>query len=421
MSHPDYDRAVQHITPDATRDALLEMVDIASPTGREGEMAKYCVDRLKRTGFDSYLQSVSEGRPNAVGVRPGTGDGCNVLFTGHMDTSYDGDEDYLVGEGFKAKGVYRDGWIWGLGANNMKSGLASALVALEAIVREGITLKGDLLFGGVVGETEKAAIEEFTHSGTSGYGVGSRHLLLHGVSADCAILCEPTALKVCNANMGVVWVKLTVGGTVSHSALSGRPGVVNAIEVMHGLQSHLSEWAAEYEAAHEYMGERPNATVAAIRGGMPWRLSRNPFECSLYLDIRTVPGQTADSVKRSLRKMLRAYAQQRGIPEPRLQMYVNDPATVIAPELPVTRTLLDAHHRVTGSESPLIIRRPGADSTHFNRYDVPCICYGPGGRVHPDTKGAPMHATGEHVHVDDLYTTAKVYLYAALTLGNQIV
>jgi peptide/nickel transport system substrate-binding protein len=32
----------------------------------------------------------------------------------------------------------RDGWIWGLGANNMKSGLASALVALEAIDREGI-------------------------------------------------------------------------------------------------------------------------------------------------------------------------------------------------------------------------------------------------------------------------------------------
>ena len=33
----------------------------------------------------------------------------------------------------------------------MKSGLASALIALEAINREGIALEGDLLFGGVVG------------------------------------------------------------------------------------------------------------------------------------------------------------------------------------------------------------------------------------------------------------------------------
>ena len=36
------------------------------------------------------------------------------------------------------------------------------------------------------------------------------------------------------------------------------------------------------------MGEHPNVTIAAIRGGDPWRLSRNPYACSLYLDIRTV-------------------------------------------------------------------------------------------------------------------------------------
>ena len=161
MAHPDYARAVRHITAEAVTKTLMEMVDIASPTGREGELANYIVARLAGAGFHAHLQEVSEGRPNAVGVRPGTGEGINLLFTGHMDTSYDGDEDYLKGEGFKARAVLRDGWIWGLGANNMKSGLASALVALEAIAREGIPLKGDLLYGGVVGETEKAAVDEF--------------------------------------------------------------------------------------------------------------------------------------------------------------------------------------------------------------------------------------------------------------------
>ena len=111
MSHPDYSRAARHITPEAVRNTLIEMVDIASPTGREGVMAEYLVHRLRQAGFDAYLQEVSENRPNAVGARPGSGDGVNLLFTGHMDTSYDGDEDYLKGEGFKAKGVYRDGWI----------------------------------------------------------------------------------------------------------------------------------------------------------------------------------------------------------------------------------------------------------------------------------------------------------------------
>jgi acetylornithine deacetylase/succinyl-diaminopimelate desuccinylase-like protein len=392
MAHPDYARAERHVTAEAVTQALVEMVNIASPTGREGALAEYIVARLAKAGFQSYLQEVSSGRPNAVGVRPGTGEGVNLLFTGHMDTSYDGDEDYLQGDGFKARAVVRDGWIWGLGANNMKSGLASALVALEAIHREGIVLKGDLLYGGVVGETEKAPIDEFRGDSTSGYGVGTRYMVLHGITADCAILCEPTNNRVCTSNMGAIWAKITVTGTVSHAANSRHPSVVNAIQEMHALQSDIEKWIATYEAAHVCLGEHPNVTIAAVRGGLPWRLARNPFECSLYLDIRTVPGQTAEQVKRSL-------------PE-------------VAEDEPLTRALSESHKRVTGQTSPYIIRRTGADSTHLNRYDVECIAYGPGGRTHPEAKGL-MHAVGEHANVENLVTAARVYLDVALTLCNQ--
>jgi acetylornithine deacetylase/succinyl-diaminopimelate desuccinylase-like protein len=418
MTHPDYARAVRHITPEAVTRTLMEMVDIASPTGREGELAQYIVARLAKAGFNAHLQEVSEGRPNAVGVRPGAGHGVNLLFTGHMDTSYDGDEEYLKGEGFKAKGVLRDGWIWGLGANNMKSGLASALVAVEAICREGIALKGDIAYGGVVGETEKAAVDEFKGGSVAGYGVGTRHMVLHGITGDYSILCEPTGLKVCTANMGALWAKITVGGTVSHAALSRDPSVVNAIREMHALESALEGWIAEYEKQHVHMGEHPNVTVAAIRGGMPWRLARNPFECSLYLDIRTVPGQTLEQVKRSLRRVLREFAASRSRPEPVLEFFVNDPPTVIGEDELITRVVRDSHQRVTGKDAQLIIRRPGADSTHLNRYDVPCICYGPGGRTHPDAKGL-MHAVGEHVPVENLVIAAKVYLDAALDICSR--
>jgi len=420
MSHPDYARAARHVTAEAVRDTLMAMVDIASPTGREGALAEYIVARLDKAGFRAHLQEVSEGRPNAVGVLSGTGGGPNLLFTGHMDTSYDGDEDYLKGEGFKAKAVLRDGWIWGLGANNMKSGLASALVALEAIAKEKVQLKGDLLYGGVVGETEKAAVDEYRGSSVSGYGVGTRHMVLHGISADYSILCEPTNLRACTANMGVLWVKITVGGTVSHAANSRHPSVINAIAEMHSLQSKLEKWIEQYEAAHVYLGEHPNITVAAIRGGMPWRLARNPFECSLYLDIRTIPGQTAEQVKRSLRAVLRDFAQARGRPEPVLEVLVNDPPTTIAGTEVITKVVCEAHKRVTGKETPFIIRRTGADSTHLNRYDVTCLTYGPGGRTHPDAK-ALMHAVGEHAHVDNLLTAARVYVDTALTLCSQTV
>ena len=137
MPHPDYARCARHITADAVRELLSEMVNIASPTGGEAAMARYLEGRMARAGLETQLQEVDPGRPNAIGVREGAGDGLNLLFTGHMDTSYDGDEDYLSGEGFKPKAVHRDGWIWGLGANNMKSGLAGALARLAAGQRPG--------------------------------------------------------------------------------------------------------------------------------------------------------------------------------------------------------------------------------------------------------------------------------------------
>src|SRR4029079_3506330 len=137
MTHPDFSKAAAHVTAEAGRDTLAAMVDISSPTGREAEMAKYLVHRMRGVGLDTDLQLVDEGRPNAVGHLQGAGCGPNLLLTGHMDTSYSGDEDYLVGEGFRPKAVVRDGWLWGLGAKNMKTGLAPPRRALDTDAKTG--------------------------------------------------------------------------------------------------------------------------------------------------------------------------------------------------------------------------------------------------------------------------------------------
>jgi acetylornithine deacetylase/succinyl-diaminopimelate desuccinylase-like protein len=354
-----------------------------------------------------------------VGHRRGRGDGLNLLFTGHMDTSYSGTEEHLAGDGFKPKAIVRDGWVFGLGASNMKSGLASALIAIEAIIKSGVELAGDLTFGAVVGEIEKTAIEEFQGVEYSGYGIGTRHLVTHGVTADFAVLAEPTGMRISIANMGCIWLRITVAGTVAHSALANRPNVVNAIAVMHDLQNDVARWARDYEAAHVYMGEHPNVTIAAIRGGAPWRLSRNPHSCSLYLDIRTVPGQTVDGVKRDLRRVLRAFAQRTGTAEPDLHVYVSDPPVVLDEKLPIIEAMGKAQKAVTGEAPAPIIRRPGADAVHLTVYGVPCVAFGPGGRMHPDTRGASMHAFGEHVLIDDCVAAAKIYLAAALDLCSR--
>src|SRR5438105_11429042 len=348
MLHPGFQKALAYLTSDNVRSLLTDLVDNSSPTGNEIGVAQYLTARMRRIGMDTNLPLVDAGRANAVGHRGGRGDGLNLLFTGHMDTSYSGAEEHLAGEGFQPKAVHRDGWVWGLGANNMKSGLAAALSAIEAIAAAGIELAGDISFAGVVGEIEKTAVEEFQGVEYSSYGIGTRHLVTHGGTADFALLAEPTGLKIAIANMGVVWLRITVGGTVAHSALANRPNVVNAIAVMHELQSDIAQWARDYEAKHEYMGERANVTIAAIRGGDAWRLSRNPHECSLYLDIRTVPGHSVEGVKRELRRVLRAFAGRKGIREPLMYLYVTDPPVALDENLPIVTSPAAAQRQVSG-------------------------------------------------------------------------
>jgi acetylornithine deacetylase/succinyl-diaminopimelate desuccinylase-like protein len=132
-----------------------------------------------------------------------------------------------------------------------------------------------------------------------------------------------------------------------------------------------------------------------------------------------VPGQTTDMVKRELRAVLTRFAERTGTPEPALYVYVSDPPMLIDEELPVVEALGEAQRAVMGERQPSIIRRPGADAVHFSRYDVPCVLFGPGGRLHPDTRGKSMHAFGEHVLIDDVVTAARIYLATALDLCSR--
>jgi acetylornithine deacetylase/succinyl-diaminopimelate desuccinylase-like protein len=416
MSEPDREKAAAYITPDVVRQALMDMIDIRSPTGSEASMAEYIVDRLRRAGLVASLQPVEEGRPNAVAHLPGRGDGLNLLFTGHMDTSYSGDEKHLQGEGFRPKGIYRDGWIWGLGASNMKSGLAGLVVAIEALAKTGAMLRGDLLLGAVVGEIEKITTEEFQGRDYAGYGVGTKHLVSHGVTGDFALLAEPTGMRICTANMGCLWAKITVAGTVAHSALTNKPGTVNAINVARQLCDDLDRWAATFQDENLFLDEHANVTLACIRGGAPWRLSRNAHACSVYLDIRTVPGQKPDQVRRALRKVLQQFATSHGTDEPALEFTVTDPPLLIDQNLPIVTAISEAQRTVMGQATSTFLRRPGSDAIHLTRYDVPCVQFGPGGRLHPSAAGRSMHAIGDHVLLDDVVLAARIYLETAFNV-----
>ena len=59
---------------------LREMLEIYSPSGKEGEMAAYLVTQMRALGFRAYQDAVG----NAIGVL-GEGE-REIVLLGHMDT-----------------------------------------------------------------------------------------------------------------------------------------------------------------------------------------------------------------------------------------------------------------------------------------------------------------------------------------------
>ena len=147
--------AMAFVDEDAIAQLTMEMVDIPSPQGGEKALAEYLADRFRAAGLVTWMQEVEPERYNVYGRLEGTGDGPTLMYCGHLDTTYGGDEEGIrdLGPGYQPKSWREDEWIYGMGTYNMKSGHASAILAVEAMARSKAKLRGNLMIAGVVGET----------------------------------------------------------------------------------------------------------------------------------------------------------------------------------------------------------------------------------------------------------------------------
>jgi acetylornithine deacetylase len=398
---------------------LLQMVDIPSPTGFEADMAEFMLEQYEALGMRSIRQELSPGRFNAVGILPGSGGGPTLMLNGHMDTSYRGDEEYLSGSGYKPKGIREGDWLYGLGVKNMKCGLAAFLAAVRAIVDSGIERRGDIVVAAVVGEVEKAPVDEFQGVEYSGYGVGTKHLVAHGQVADYCILGEPTGLQLGVGHMGSTWVKITTRGTVSHTGYIHKSQPVSAIDKAVKIYQAIKEWIPSYQERHEYLGERPNVNIASMRGGWPWRAARNPIECSLYLDVRTLHDQSSMDVRRELEELIGDLRATDENIEAEVELYVTNPGVALDPSSTVATVVSAAHEMLTGAPPAHVYKHTGHDATHLEGGGITTIVYGPGGRTQGGGVWGWSKDIGEHLHVDEFATCARVYSAAAVEICGQ--
>jgi acetylornithine deacetylase/succinyl-diaminopimelate desuccinylase-like protein len=417
---------VPDVDVESLRNLTVALVDAASPTGDEDLAGRVVHDYLAGLGLKTWTQEVESGRHNVIGVLPGRGDGPSLMLMGHLDTVWAGDEDGIrdMGPGFQPHAVLEGDWIFGMGAYNMKSGLASAMAAVKTIVDAGIHLAGDVVVAGVVGETARCQVDRFQGPRYRAAGVGAWHLVTGGVLADMAIVPEPTNFRVSIVSGGYVYFRVTAHGVPGATYRRGGKSVqvappVDALGDIVAIRDSVLEWRDSYIQAHRFQGEEAtNVSVIALDAGLPFRPTKVAPIGRLYVEVDTMPGQNAQDVVSEFRSMVVNAARRLGVAGVEVDVLQAIAPASISPDEYVVKAVTSAHRKVRHSDPEVTFDAWMADTTTLTRAGIPALCYGPGGRMRRGGSGyyAP---DGEQCYVPDLADGARIYAAAAVDICSQ--
>ena len=379
-----------------------EVISIPSPTGQELEMGRYMRKTFEDMGLSVSWQEVEEGRANVIGLLEGSGNDKSLMFNGHMDTSYSGEEPHLTGIGFKPHPVIKEGTIYGLGIYNMKGALVCYVHAVKAFQAAGVNLEGDVIVAAVVGEIEKSQWgDEFVGKEYRGYGAGTHYMVSHGVVPDMCILGEPTDMKLVLGHYGSLWVRISTHGPYMHTGFSTGRQEENSIRRMRDLLDEVIAWIPEWEEKTAYGNKKGIVNLGGIKGGNAWRASRTPERTDLFLDVRVPPTMTMMEARREMKLLvskLREKYPDYGID---YETYVSAPGAQISEDHEMVKAIEAGHKKVTGQLPARDTAIWGSDASVMTRYGIETVNYGPSSGV--------RKADGEKVAIKTLVEITKVY------------
>ena len=420
------ERAISLLNVEKTVKLLCDLIDIPSRTGEEATIAQFFADYMKAQGLDVNYQSISDNRANSIGTIKGTGEGPRLIFNGHFDTSWVGTkEDYPVrGEydedlfALEPKARVENGFVYGLGAFNMKGGLAASVAAAAAILESGAKPKGDIVVSGVSGEIEKAPVRalfnDYTGPHYHGGAFGTEWMMRHGLTGDFAIVGEPSGCHVSWVNAGYCWFQIKTEGKVVNGAIVKEKSV-NAILEMTKVIRAVEEWGRKYSEREKCELLVPYVNIDAIESGWPYKLCFSPRICAIYVDVRVVPERKIANIQRELQEVVSNVGTAYPV---KVEMYMANGGERTDPNSWIVQSCIRAHERIRNKpHSDLLQVMPSsnvwADANVFRRHGIPSAMLGPGDIWSPSPERQRLYKI-ECMPIDSLIECTKMYIAATL-------
>ena len=394
-------------------EVTLASIRIPSHTYKEHDLADFYADHFSGMGLEVEMIEFEHplAGPKAlkqpVGRFRGLGGGPTLMLNGHMDT-------IPVVEGWTVDphgGLYEDGWIWGLGAHDDKGGIAAATCAIEALMGEGISLRGDVLICPVVAHKTG--------------GLGTRELLKRGTGADYCINIEHSTNTVATACVGLTTVRIVTRSPGLHFRYTpeARAAYFNAIEQQAEIIRRLGP-SIDRAASKRWLTFKPHADLP----GFPvHRLNtihkdKSTRASELLLEVRTVPGQTSAQINADLEAVLAAISRDHSSFEYELSVPADGaddpgcfPPCEIAKDHPLATAMAEGQLFASGREAEVggVLRLGNVgDGNITAAAGIPSIQYGPGDmRLYAEWPGPD-----ERVRLEELLEASRAFAYAVCKL-----
>ncbi|WP_108259370.1 ArgE/DapE family deacylase [Mangrovicoccus ximenensis] len=367
-------------------------------------MERFAMDRaaLERHPGAGKWSEAHSSAPIVTGIhRPRSETGRSLILQGHVDVVPAGPEALWTSPPYAAE--IRDGRIYGRGAGDMKSGLACAVAALDALKSCGWQPAATLYLESVVEEE------------STGNGALAAHL--RGYRAEAALIPEPTGESLVRANTGVIWFRVEFSGIPCHVSQMGEgqnaiDAAIRTISAMRELERIWNDRRCEHPR-FAGLAKPINLNVGKIEGG-EWA-SSVPATAAVDFRISMLPGWNAGACAAEIERHLHDFAAA----DPYLSQ--NPPKLVWngfmaeGYELPegsdAEAVLARAHQGATGREMGSHVMPAYLDARIHALYEeIPALNYGPVAGV--------LHGIDEWVEIESLRrVTLAIALFIAEWCG----
>lgn len=402
-SKKDYAKVLK--TVDAMRSGIVEFAQelfrapSITETPGEKEAAEICARKMREHGLLVEFIEAEKDRPNVIGkLRDEEG---GLGFSSHIDVVPVEPKEAWIADPFGAE--IRENKIYARGAADCKGGMVCAIMAVEALEKAGIRLKGNLQLAAVIDE-------EVGGKKGMGYVVKQGKIFTpkYCIQGDPANGLDTYTA----AHKSTVEIEIATKGKQFHAGSAHKGGISAVLKMTKIIQAMNDQFAKRLpKKPHKLFPEGPTmAAGTTIEGGVnQWMV---PDHCTATFIGGVIPYQhTKEDVLNAVESIINDLKRE----DPELKAEITRFFFKTGDDVPedekIVKVLRRAALDALGVEpKPWGVPFCGMSTYLSNIAKIPTIVYGCGSTEFNNT-----HAPNEWIYVDDLVKVTKVYCLAAMS------